>query len=205
MKKTVLICCITAFFILIMTSCSTNHSKDVYFIHAASFIRENDGITMYAAAQKQQEKNEDKYFLASASGKNIKDAVEKMSDKYSECYFATNEVFVFGKDDISDGEFLKELSYICENPFVPSVSRVTVSEKDDVKKILKSIEKEDDLKKLLKKTDKNKLAFAGFVGTALSQTENKKIPLVALDKDGKPKVIDSITVGANMLSKKGER
>lgn len=204
MKKAVLLCCITVFSSLLLTCCSANHSKDVYFIHAASFVRENDGITLYAAAQKTDKNDDGKYFVAVSDGKNVKDTVKKLSDKYSECYFSTNEILIFQKDDISDTEFLTELSYICENPFVPCVSRVAVTEKDDMTKIIESIENEDDLKKLLKKTEKTKLAFVSFLGTALSESRTEKVPVLSIDKDGNLNVSDSITLGKDLLFEKGK-
>lgn len=204
MRKTVLLCCITGFSSLLLTSCSANHSKDVYFIHAASFVRENDGIAIYAAAQKTDKNDEGKYFVASSDGKTVKDAVKKLSDKYSECYFATNEILIFKKDDISDEEFLDGLSYICENPFVPCVSRVAITEREDVTKIIESIENEDDLKKLLKETEKSKLAFVSFLGTALSESQTEKVPVLSVGKDGKVKADDTITVGKGLLFEKGK-
>ena len=183
-KLTVISFCI--FSVLFMSSCSANHTKDVYFIHAVSIVPKDDGIYFYAVAQKQSKKQDEKYFVASGYGKNLKEATEKMSDKYSECYFATNEIYIL--PSYIDKDFFKELVHICENPFLPSSSRVVLSEEDDTKELLESIENEDELKKLLKETSEHNVSFTHFLGCSMSDTKQTELCVIRSDSDGKIEV-----------------
>ena len=182
MKKLFTTLFICTIYIILLSSCSSNHSKDVYFIHASAIARENDEISLYCVAQKLGKKDEEKYFVASSKGKNTKDAIEKMSRKYSECYFATNEIFILPEDmDIS---FLKDISHICENPFVPSTSRVLLAKNEDLLLFAEKVKNEDDLKKLLKKTEKNKVGFIHFLACCLSDNKSIKVEIIQEDDNG---------------------
>lgn len=182
MKKifTALFLCVI--FSSIMSSCSSNHSKDVYFIHACAISRETNGISLYCVAQKLGEQEDEKYFVATSKGKNTKDAVEELSRKYSECYFATNEIFVLSQD--IDSSFLQDISHICENPFVPSTSRVLLAKNADLLLFAEKVKNEDDLKKLLKKTEKNKVIFTHFLACCMSDNKSINIDIIQQDNKG---------------------
>ncbi len=186
MKKAFFLC---LFNLLFLCSCSSNHSKDVYFIHTLSFSENgNDGITLSAVMEKQSTGKDEKYFVGNAEGKDLDEAVEKMTDKYHECYFATNEIYIIPEN--ADSDFLRMLTKICENPHLPSSPHVICVKDGDEQIILESIKEEKHLKKLLKQASGHKVSMVHLLAGCMSYGKSIELPIITLDNEGKPKALD---------------
>ncbi|MBP3580064.1 MAG: hypothetical protein J6K12_02325 [Clostridia bacterium] len=204
MKKFIITILLIIFCSVFLCSCSSNHSKDVYFIHACAITTENDEALLLAVAQKQTSGKDEEYFVAKSYGKNVKEAVKNLSDKYSECYFATNEFFILPYDE-KDG-FFTQLSYLCESPLLPSTSRVVLAKNENLHKILESIKKESDIKKLIKRTNKQEVSFIHFLACKMSERMNVTLPVLSLDDKNEPEITEKKTIfGFASKSKKAEK
>ncbi len=192
MKKFHITILLIVFSAVFLCSCSSNHSKDVYFIHACAITRENDKALLFAVAQKQSTGKDEEYFVARSDGKTVKEAVKNLSDKYNECYFATNEIFILPYD--AEDSFFTELSYICESPLLPSTSRVVLAKHENMQEILQSIEKESDIKKLIKRTGKKEVSFIHFLACKMSERMSITLPVLSLDDKNEPEIVENKTI-----------
>jgi len=168
---------------LLLCSCGANHSENVYFIHAVSFVNDGGKTVARFLTERQSEDEQQNYFIAEIHGNSIDDTAQQMSSKYDKCYFATTELYFIDTDCTEN--FITELSSVCENSLLPSAARILCVKEEDLPSLLSRIKNENDLKRILKLTKKNKVNTVRFFAKCLSDSETVSVDSLKLDSNGK--------------------
>lgn len=174
----------------ILSSCSSNHSGDVYFLHTAVFGKTETGKLQITAILEKlsSDDKKDNYFTVVENGKDIAEITGKISDTYKECYFATSEVYAF--DSSLSSEDLKVIARaICDSNDYPSKSLAYYFNGTDTKSFCELIKSDDDMKKLLSELSDKKVNVIHFLCSIYNGTKTE-LPSLTI-RDGRIKRTDN--------------
>ena len=193
MKKMLIISFLIISSILI-SSCTAHNYKETYFVHAVGFEKSDDEYKIHAVCEKleDQEKN---YFVVTKSGNTINQATKELIREYSDCYFATAEIYIIPNENKQSliPHLAKE---ICDSNVYPSKSFI-ISTDENIKYFLSRVKSEEDLKKIGKLTRNNKTNAIKYFSLFLAEKtieipslEFNKSGTMAITKDNKHKIND---------------
>lgn len=159
-------------FCLTLSSCAKNHSSDEHFIHAVEFGQKGDNITFSAVCEKMQG-DESEYFVIEESGKDLKGITESINKKYSNCYFATNEIYFFS-ENLETKNMKKLIADICQSSEYPLKAKAATTDDETVRKIFNGIDDEQDIKSMLKEHGKKSKNAAVYFGKFMEEKANEE-------------------------------
>lgn len=141
-----------------ITLCSCSGRKnDTFFVHAAGFENDNNGIKLTAILEKLSDDKEN-FFTAERSSSSINKAADKLSKEYSDCYFATSDLY-FIPSSISNDTLTKIAENICDSNIFPTTSSIFCIKDSDFTGFLNQVKNNNYLRQLKKKKRENTVSF----------------------------------------------
>lgn len=154
---------ITLIFVInlcLLCSCSKSSQSDTYFVHCAGFDKNGDNISVTVLLEKHGKDSGD-YFTASGSASSIGDAAEKIMSEYSECYFATCDLYFITHS--ADSDTISAISKdICDSNVFPTTGDVLCVDSKTANEFMVNIKNADTIKKIKKDSSSSRVNVAAF-------------------------------------------
>lgn len=176
-----------------LCSCSSGNQQETFFVHSAVFESNKDDVRITFLLEKHgKEKNG--YFTASSSAESIKDAAEKITAKYKDCYFATCDLYFISLSTTPDtiSTIAKE---ICDSNIFPTTGSILCISSESAQSFMSNINNAESIKNIKNDTTKNRVNIASFFARYYSE---KPVTIDAFDvKDDKISKIGNATFSRN--------
>ena len=189
MKKRIILSFTSILLCISFCGCTSNYSKDVHFIHAVCLEKDtkSNSYKILCVCEKQSKdsknnsENADAYFIAQQNADSFENALQKLTKKYSNSYFASNTLYLI--PDRTDSQTIFKMGiFLSQSNILPTKTDVVLIKDTSAYELLKNIKDEQDIKKILKLTSNKKTNVIRFL-CDYKKTSSKVHRLTLSDKN----------------------